>query len=58
MYLNPVNDAPSLHKYDARYYHHIDVTFGDDITGDRDLILTENADDPNTWQWTSADLKF
>jgi len=58
VYLNPVNDAPSLHKYDARYYHHIDVTFGDDITGDRDLILTENADDPNTWQWTSADLKF
>jgi hypothetical protein len=28
LYLNPVNDAPSLHKYDARNYHHIDRNFG------------------------------
>ena len=28
LYLNPVNDAPSLHKYNARNYHHIDRNFG------------------------------
>lgn len=58
LYLNPINDAPSLHKYDARYYHHIDVNFGPDPEGDRKLILTENPNDPTTWQWTSADKLF
>ena len=58
VYFNPLNDAPSLHKYDARHYHHIDVTFGDDRDGDIRLMETEQHDDPNTWLWTSADLKF
>ncbi|MBK6363609.1 MAG: hypothetical protein IPL63_15740 [Saprospiraceae bacterium] len=22
LYFNPLNDAPLLHKYDARFYHH------------------------------------
>lgn len=58
VYFNPLNDAPSLHKYDARYYHHIDVTFGDDISGDMNIIQGEVPDDPSTWKWTSADKKF
>ncbi|MGB4958421.1 MAG: alpha-amylase family glycosyl hydrolase [Saprospiraceae bacterium] len=58
IYFNPVNDAPSLHKYDARYYHHIDITFGDDIKGDMEIMAREIHDDPSTWQWTSADLRF
>jgi len=58
LYFNPINDAPSLHKYDARHYHHIDVTFGDDIVGDIALMASEDHNDPSTWTWTSADKKF
>jgi len=58
IYFNPLNDAPSLHKYDARYYHHIDITFGDDIEGDLKLIASEDFNNPDTWKWTSADKKF
>ncbi|WP_078063153.1 glycoside hydrolase family 13 protein [Solirubrum puertoriconensis] len=58
LYLNPLNDAPSLHKYDARNYHHIDVTFGPDPAGDQRIIASENPADPSTWKWTSADKLF
>ncbi|MBK9253888.1 MAG: alpha-glucosidase C-terminal domain-containing protein [Saprospiraceae bacterium] len=58
IYFNPINDAPSLHKYDARHYHHVDVTFGNDIAGDLEIISKENPYDPSTWQWTSADKLF
>jgi cyclomaltodextrinase len=58
IYLNPINDAPSLHKYDARNYHHIDVNFGPDPKGDMEMIAKENPGDPSTWKWTSADLLF
>ncbi|KAF0197882.1 MAG: glycosidase [Bacteroidetes bacterium] len=58
IYLNPINDAPSLHKYDARNYHHIDVNFGPDPQGDIKLIATEDPADPSTWKWTSADKLF
>jgi glycosidase len=55
IYLNPVFDSPSLHKYDAVSYHHIDPNFGPDPEGDRQLIAAENPGDPSTWVWTSAD---
>ncbi|MEX2963356.1 glycoside hydrolase family 13 protein [Microbulbifer sp. TYP-18] len=55
IYLNPVFDAPSLHKYDGASYHHIDPTFGPDPEGDRKLMATEDPLDPSTWVWTSAD---
>ncbi|MDO6389779.1 glycoside hydrolase family 13 protein [Pontibacter sp. BT731] len=55
IYLNPVFQAPSLHKYDGESYHHIDPNFGPDPEGDRKLIATENPLDPTTWVWTSAD---
>lgn len=58
IYLNPINDAPSLHKYDARHYHHVDVNFGPDPEGDIKLMQTENPEDPSTWVWTSADKLF
>jgi glycosidase len=58
IYFNPLNDAPSLHKYDARYYHHIDVNFGPDPEGDLRIIKSENPAEPKTWQWTSADKLF
>jgi len=58
LFMNPLNDAPSLHKYDARNYHHIDVNFGPDPAGDLKLIASENPGDPATWKWTSADKMF
>ncbi len=58
LYINPINDAPSLHKYDPNYYHHVDVTFGPDPKGDRKMMAAENPGDPATWKWTSADKMF
>ena len=58
IYLNPINDAASLHKYDARHYNHVDVTFGPDPIGDQKLIESEDINNPATWQWTSADKLF
>jgi len=58
IYFNPLNDAPSLHKYDARNYHHIDVNFGPDPKGDKKIIASEIPSDPSTWKWTAADRQF
>lgn len=55
IYLNPVFDAPSLHKYDGASFHHIDPNFGPDPAGDRALMATEDPLDPSTWVWTQAD---
>ena len=58
IYLNPIFDAVSLHKYDGSSYHHIDINFGPDTRGDKRLIDSEVPDDPQTWKWTSADKLF
>lgn len=58
LYLNPIFEAPSLHKYDGATYHHVDPNFGPDPYGDRELIRNETSDDPSTWIWTSADRLF
>jgi cyclomaltodextrinase len=58
IYLNPVFEAVSLHKYDGSTFHHIDVNFGPDPEGDWKLIKTEVPDDPSTWVWTEADKLF
>lgn len=58
IYFNPINDAPSLHKFDARNWRHIDVNFGPDPEGDKQIIATEKLDDLSTWKWTSADKLF
>src|SRR5699024_10118098 len=58
LYLNPVFDAISLHKYDTSYYHHIDCFFGPDPEGDQAVIASEDPSDPDTWKWTSADKLF
>lgn len=55
IYLNPVFDSPSLHKYDGASYHHIDPNFGPDPAGDRELMKKENPLDAKTWVWTKAD---
>ncbi len=58
LYLNPIFESPSLHKYDATFYHHIDNNFGPDPEGDREIWAKENHADPTTWQWSSADKLF
>jgi cyclomaltodextrinase / maltogenic alpha-amylase / neopullulanase len=58
IYFNPLNDSPSLHKYDARNYAHIDRNFGPDPKGDIAMMEAEVPDDPKTWKWTSADILF
>ncbi len=58
IYFNPLNDSPSLHKYDARNYAHIDRNFGPDPKGDVKIMDAETHDDPATWKWTSADKLF
>ena len=55
LYLNPVNWSPSLHKYDARLYHHVDPYFGPDPEGDKALIAAEDFADSAPWTWTAAD---
>jgi len=58
IYLNPIFESPSLHKYDATMYHHVDNNFGPDPEGDRKMWAEENPADPKTWKWTSADKLF
>lgn len=58
IYLNPVFESASAHKYGASMYHHIDNNFGPDPAGDMIIWESENPDDPATWQWTAADKLF
>ncbi|TNE71537.1 alpha-amylase [bacterium] len=58
IYFNPINDSPSLHKYDARNYRHMDRNFGSNPDLDNEIIQSENPADPSTWRWTTADSLF
>ncbi|MEM1124010.1 MAG: alpha-amylase family glycosyl hydrolase, partial [Bacteroidota bacterium] len=58
IYFRPLNDAPSLHKYDARNWRHIDVNFGPNPEKDKAMMAAEVPDDPSTWAKTEADQLF
>jgi glycosidase len=58
IYFNPLFESPSLHKYDATFYHHIDNNFGPDPEDDRRIWSEENHADPQAWKWTAADRLF
>ena len=58
IYFNPLNDAPSLHKYDPRHWRHIDRNFGPDPKKDIEITASENPIDPDSWKWTTADSLF
>ncbi len=58
LYLNPIFEAPSLHKYDAATYIHVDDNFGPNPQIDRKIVQKENPVDPKTWRWTTADTLF
>lgn len=52
LYLNPVFEARSQHKYDTTDHRHVDSTFG--AFGPDDERDGETLD-PATWRWTAAD---
>ncbi|MBU1096116.1 MAG: glycoside hydrolase family 13 protein [Bacteroidetes bacterium] len=58
IYINPVFESPSLHKYDAKMYRHIDNNFGPDPQKDIEIWNTEDPLDASTWKWTTADKLF
>ena len=59
IYLNPIFQSPSLHKYDATCYHHVDPTLGPDRDGDMALLAkAQETEKPDTWVWTAADRYF
>jgi cyclomaltodextrinase len=58
IYFNPLNDSPSLHKYDPRHWRHIDRNFGPKPEDDKKIIEGEDPLNPETWKWTHADSLF
>jgi glycosidase len=55
IYLNPVFDALSMHKYDGASLHHVDPNFGPDPDGDRATINAEGVLEGGSWRFTEAD---
>ena len=53
IYLNPVFEAPSPHKYDAATFVHIDDNFGA-----KDGVAPEDLRDPRTWTLNASDRVF
>lgn len=59
LYLNPVFQSPSHHKYDGMVYHHVDCTLGPDPQGDQALMTQEDPPTrppgcgrpPTNWRW-------
>lgn len=69
VYLNPVFESDSNHKYDTKDYRHIDRHFGpmrrNPLTGQPELfpedqreLASEDRVDPSTWGFTRADKLF
>ncbi|MDB2447281.1 alpha-amylase family glycosyl hydrolase [bacterium] len=68
VYLNPVFESESLHRYDTTDYRHVDRDLGPMKIGpdgkpvelDEDVEILANLDlmDPRKWNYTFADLEF
>ncbi|HMD54641.1 MAG TPA: alpha-amylase family glycosyl hydrolase, partial [Phycisphaerae bacterium] len=56
IYLTPVFESPSIHKYDPADFRHIDDGFG--IKNSINQLHGENVLDPDTWQWSASDKIF
>ena len=57
IYLLPIFESPSIEKYDASTFHHVDNNFGLNREEDWAAIATEK-DDPDEWSLTSGDELF
>jgi len=61
LYLNPVFEGVSMHKYDTSDFRHVDDNFGNQTTrppASWSPDPDETYDDPTTWEWTEADRTF
>jgi glycosidase len=61
VYLNPIFEAESMHKYDATDYRHIDDNLGTPKEAGRvpeHWTHTDEPGDPSKWGWTNADHYF
>ncbi|MEM6561129.1 MAG: alpha-amylase family glycosyl hydrolase, partial [Planctomycetota bacterium] len=68
IYLNPIFEAESMHKYDTADFRHIDDNFGvvadatTPLSGDQRELYPPSfgteTDDPSTWQWSPSDKVF
>lgn len=58
LYLNPVFQAPSLHKYDTTDFRHVDETFGAGVGDYERTVAKEDLLDPSTWTWSESDKIF
>lgn len=66
IYLNPIFQARSLHKYDASDFRHIDSALGNPPDAGPSLPIDDTyytppkgeTGDPATWTWTPADRYF
>lgn len=57
LYLNPVFQSRTHHKYDAANYLHVDEHLG--AGGDYAAAAArEDLRDPSTWTWTGSDRRF
>ncbi|MSR44685.1 MAG: DUF3459 domain-containing protein [Phycisphaerales bacterium] len=57
IYLNPIFQATTHHKYNATSFIHVDEHFG--VRGDyAKAEAIEDVRDPKTWTWTPTDLLF
>ena len=57
LYLNPIFQASTPHKYNATNYLHVDEHFG--FLGDyAEAEAVEDLNDPSTWTWTRTDRLF
>lgn len=68
VYLNPVFESDSLHRYDTTDYRHVDRDLGpmvkgpdgkpELLEGDEEILLDLNLGDPSKWGYTYADMDF
>lgn len=59
IYLNPIFQAHSAHKYDAGDYRHVDPAFAGPGRSQRETAaLAQETPDPATWTFTAADRYF
>ncbi len=58
IYLNPIFQATTHHKYNATDYRHVDEHYGAGEPDFAETIAREDVGDPATWTWSKSDLVF
>jgi len=58
LYLNPIFESSSYHKYNCTMWRHVDNNFGPSPNEDIEIWSREDPADPSTWEWTTADTLF